>query len=64
MPNGNILILAATVLTDTEAIEVGEKLHSINNGELYNERIYEIEPSGVGGLEANYDGNASWGMEY
>ena len=39
MPNGNILILAATVLTDTEAIEAGRNPSLINNGELYNERI-------------------------
>ena len=60
MPNGNILILAATVLRENEAIEAGRNPSLINNGELYNERIYEIEPSGVGGLEANYDGDIIW----
>ena len=58
MPNGNILILAATVLTDTEAIEAGRNPSLINNGELYNERIYEIEPSGV--IASNYDGDIVW----
>ncbi|MDT0558395.1 aryl-sulfate sulfotransferase [Ichthyenterobacterium sp. W332] len=43
MPNGNILILAATVMTDTEAIQAGRDPNSLPDSELYNERIIEVE---------------------
>ncbi|WP_111685501.1 aryl-sulfate sulfotransferase [Winogradskyella tangerina] len=54
MPNGNVLILAATLMTDTEAIQAGRDPNKLINSELYNERIYEVEPVGATG------GNIVW----
>lgn len=53
MPNGNVLILAVTVLTNEEAIQAGRD-PSVTSGELYNEQIIEVEPIGA------TDGNIVW----
>jgi hypothetical protein len=47
MPNGNILILAATVLTQQEAIQAGRDPNNMTESTLYNEQIIEIEPIGL-----------------
>ena len=47
MPNGNILVLAASILTDTEAIQLGRKPSNLTSNQLYNEHILEIEPQGT-----------------
>ncbi|WP_299886508.1 aryl-sulfate sulfotransferase [uncultured Lacinutrix sp.] len=47
MPNGNVLVLAATIMSETEAIQEGRDPNLINNGQLYNEQIVEIEPVGI-----------------
>lgn len=44
LPNGNVLILAATVVTDTDAIALGRDPSLLPDGELYNEQIIEVEP--------------------
>lgn len=54
MPNGNILVLSATVMSDSEAIQAGRDPNLLDDGELYNERIYEVEPIGSNG------GNIVW----
>ncbi len=54
MPNGNVLILAATVMTQAEAIQAGRDPNQLIDSELYNERIYEVEPVGATG------GNIVW----
>ncbi len=46
MPNGNILILAATILTEQEAIQTGRDPNNLTDSELFNEQIIEIEPIG------------------
>ncbi|MEN8887096.1 MAG: aryl-sulfate sulfotransferase [Winogradskyella sp.] len=47
LPNGNILILAATVMTATEAIQAGRDPNILISNELYNEQILELEPVGT-----------------
>lgn len=47
MPNGNVLILAATVISSTEAILAGRDPNSLPENRLYNEQIIEVEPIGT-----------------
>ncbi len=54
MPNGNVLILSATLMTQAEAIQAGRDPNQLIDSELYNERIYEVEPVGATG------GNIVW----
>lgn len=51
LPNGNILILAVTTMTEAEAIQAGRDPAKIIDGKFYNEQIIEIEP--VGANQAN-----------
>ena len=51
MPNGNILILAAKVLTNAEAIQAGRNPALLTEGVLYTEQIVEVQP--VGSNQAN-----------
>lgn len=54
LPNGNILILAATVVNGADAIQAGRDPNLLTDNQLYNERIYEVEPVGATG------GNIVW----
>lgn len=54
MPNGNVLILAVTTLTDTEAIAAGRDPNLLVDPRLYNEQIFEVEPVG------SNQGNIVW----
>ena len=54
MPNGNVLILAASVVSNSEAIEAGRDPLKLDDGLLFNERIIEVEPQG------NNGGNIVW----
>ncbi|WP_218841854.1 aryl-sulfate sulfotransferase [Winogradskyella ursingii] len=47
MPNGNVLILAATLMSQSEAIQAGRNPNLLQDGELYNEQIIEVEPIGT-----------------
>lgn len=47
MPNGNVLILAATVMTEAEALQAGRDSNLLDDNELYNEQIIEVEPVGA-----------------
>ncbi|WP_460218260.1 aryl-sulfate sulfotransferase [Psychroserpens sp. MEBiC05023] len=47
MPNGNVLILAATVLTEDEAVQAGRNPTLLSQTRLYNEQIIEVEPVGT-----------------
>lgn len=47
MPNGNVLILAATVMTEAEALQAGRDPSLLTDNELYNEQIIEVEPVGA-----------------
>jgi hypothetical protein len=46
MPNGNILILAATRMTNTEALQAGRDPNLLTETDLYNEQIIEVTPVG------------------
>ncbi|MCK8480041.1 aryl-sulfate sulfotransferase [Psychroserpens algicola] len=54
MTNGNILILAATVLTEAEAIAAGRDPNLLSQNRLFNEQIIEVEPIGAN------QGNIVW----
>ncbi|WCO02339.1 aryl-sulfate sulfotransferase [Psychroserpens ponticola] len=47
MPNGNILILAVTIMSNAEAIQAGRDPNLLTDGVLFNEQILEIEPLGI-----------------
>jgi len=47
MPNGNVLVLAVTVMSNSEAIQAGRDPNLLTDGVLYNEQILEIEPVGI-----------------
>lgn len=47
LPNGNILILAITIMTQEEAIQAGRNPALLESNELYNEQIIEVEPVGT-----------------
>lgn len=51
LPNGNFLMLAATVMTEAEAIQAGRNPALLVDGMLFNEQILELEP--IGKTEAN-----------
>jgi hypothetical protein len=51
MPNGNVLILAVTVMTRAESIQAGRDPNMLIDDKIYNERIFEVEP--VGSDQAN-----------
>lgn len=57
MPNGNILILAVTRKTQAEAIAAGRNPANLPSGELYNEQIIEIEPTGSNGANVVWEWN-------
>lgn len=44
MPNGNVLILAATVINEAEARQIGRKIVTPPFMQLYNEQILELKP--------------------
>ena len=58
MPNGNILILAASILTDVAAIQLGRNPSNLTSNQLYNEHILEIEPQGTN------DVNVVWRWDF
>lgn len=47
LPNGNILMLVATVLTESEALQLGRNPSLLPDKKLYNEQILEINPVGT-----------------
>ena len=47
LPNGNILMLAITIMSESEAIQAGRNPALLDDGELYNEQILELEPVGT-----------------
>ena len=51
LPNGNILVLAATIMTNAEAVQAGRNPANLVDGNLFNEQIVEIQP--VGNNSAN-----------
>lgn len=49
MPNGNVLILAVTKISNTEAIQAGRNPSLLPEAFVYNEQIIEVQPSGLTG---------------
>ena len=47
LPNGNILMLALSVMSEADAIQAGRDPSKIIDKELYNEHIIELEPVGT-----------------
>ncbi|WP_241148080.1 aryl-sulfate sulfotransferase [Lacinutrix jangbogonensis] len=47
LPNGNILMLSAEIMTQQEAIQAGRDPLLLSDGKLYNEQILELEPVGI-----------------
>ena len=54
MPNGNVLIITATVLTQAEAITAGKDPNFFSQPRLYIEQVIEVEPIGTN------QGNIVW----
>jgi len=54
LPNGNVLILAATSISQADAIQAGRDPNLLIEGELYGEQIVEVEPVGFN------QGNIVW----
>ncbi len=51
LPNGNILMLAVTTMSEIEATQAGRNPALIEEGKIFNEQILELEP--VGSDQAN-----------
>src|SRR5690606_24076113 len=47
LPNGNILILAATIMSNAEAIQAGRNPAQLVDGNLFNEQVVELQPIGT-----------------
>ena len=58
MPNGNVLILAATKLSNTEAIELGRNPALLTETYLYSEQIIEVTPIGLNNATIVWEWNA------
>lgn len=57
LPNGNILILAATDITANDAISMGRDPSKLPDNRLYNEQIVEITPTGSDGATIVWEWN-------
>lgn len=47
LPNGNILMIVAERMTNAQAVQAGRDPSNLIQGDLYNERIIEIQPVGT-----------------
>ncbi len=47
LPNGNVLMLAVTTMSQSEAIAAGRDPSLITEGKVYNEQVLELEPVGT-----------------
>ena len=54
LPNGNVLILAVSVVDNADAVQAGRNPALLSETDLFNEQILEIEPVGATG------GNVVW----
>ena len=57
LPNGNVLILAATSMSTSEATQTGRNPIFIPDNELYNEQIIELEPVGTNNANIVWEWN-------
>lgn len=58
LENGNIILLVAFRMTEEEAIERGRDPETISTDELYEERLWEIQPIGSGDYEIVWEWRA------
>jgi hypothetical protein len=59
LQNGNVLILAVTTITESEAIANGRDPTKIIAGKIYNEQIIEVQPTGSSGGVIVWEWNMS-----
>ncbi|WP_405301551.1 aryl-sulfate sulfotransferase [Kordia sp.] len=59
MPNGNILMLAVSTMTEAEALQAGRDPNDITQGKLFNEQILELEPVGANGANVVWEWNVN-----
>tara|TARA_R110000787_G_scaffold269018_3_gene375665 strand:+ start:4908 stop:6554 length:1647 start_codon:yes stop_codon:yes gene_type:complete len=57
MNNGNILMLAVTVMSNAEAIEAGRDPSTLTDTVLYNEQIIELKPTTPGNADFIWEWN-------
>ena len=57
MPNGNILILAATRMTNVEAVQAGRDPNLLSETDLHNEQLIEVTPIGTDNAEIIWEWN-------
>ncbi len=57
MPNGNVLVLSASILSDAEAIQMGRDPANLTSNQLYNEQILELEPVGTNSANVVWEWN-------
>lgn len=57
MPNGNILVTAATRISNADAVQEGRNPSLLTASDLYNERIMEIEPLPNNGFNIVWEWN-------
>lgn len=57
LANGNILVLAATLMTEQEAIQAGRNPSLLSENSLYNEQILEIQPVGTNQFNVIWEWN-------
>lgn len=57
MPNGNILILAITIINQADAIQMGREILTPPFYQLYNEQILELKPIGSNNADIVWEWN-------
>jgi len=57
LPNGNILMLAISVLSETQAIQMGRNPSNLLDSELFNEQIIELKPIGTNNADIVWEWN-------
>ena len=57
LPNGNILMLAVSTISEIDAIEAGRDPNLISESKLYNEQILELEPIGTNSANIVWEWN-------
>lgn len=57
LPNGNILMMVATVLSESEALQLGRDPSLLPDSVLYNEQILEITPVGTNNASIVWEWN-------
>jgi hypothetical protein len=59
MPNGNILMTAATRIFTADALQAGRDPNLLTQEDLYNERIFEVEPLPNNGFNIVWEWNVT-----